>query len=410
MSNPYVIVGAGMAGALAVETLREEGFEGEVVLIGEEPDRPYERPPLSKDYLRGETEAEKVFVHPSDFYESHQIELITGRTVVALDPASGTIGMDSGDTLGYERLLLATGAESRHLPLPGSDLDGIFHLRSRSDSDRLREALQQSQSVVVVGGGWIGSEVAASARGMGVEVSLVEGAATPLAGIAGSELGRFFLDLHASKGVDLHMETSVAGFVGDRTVEGVRTADGAVIPGDIVIVGAGAIPRLELAESGGLEVDGGFITDQFLETTVPGIYAAGDAAAAFHPLYDRHLRVEHWSNARHQGRVAARNMMGARVPYDRVPYFFSDQYDVGLEYSGHRGHGDELVIRGDLEKREFVALWTRDGVLTAGMNVNVWDVADGIQTLISSQSRVDSTELADPTVSFESLAGNSLVG
>lgn len=394
----FVIVGASLAGAKAAETLRDEGFEGRVVLVGEEPERPYERPPLSKAYLRGEEERDKVYVHPDGFYKERGIELRTSTRANGLDSASSEIILEDGERLRYDRLLLTTGASPRRLPVPGADLPGVRYLRAVEDSDGLRGAIRAASRIVVVGAGWIGSEVAASARQMGAEVALVERRAVPLEGVMGLEVGAVYRDLHADHGVELHTTTGVEALVGESAVEGVRTSDGAVIPGDLVVVGVGVTPRVELAEAAGLDVDNGVVVDEHLETSVLGVYAAGDVANAWHPFFGERLRVEHWSNALNQGSVAAKNMLGQQVAYDRLPYFFSDQYDLGMEYSGYAPTWDRVVFRGDPEAREFLAFWLRNGHVVAGMNANVWEVVKEVQALIRSGRKVDVERLEDPTV------------
>jgi 3-phenylpropionate/trans-cinnamate dioxygenase ferredoxin reductase component len=400
----HVIVGASLAGAKAAETLRQDGFDGRVVLVGAENERPYERPPLSKDYLRGEVGREKVYVHNEGFYAEHDIELCVGRTAVRLDTSSGELELDDGERLRYDRLLLATGAEPRRLTIPGSDLDGVHYLRSVQDSDALRERLDRGGSVVIVGAGWIGAEVAASARQRGLEVTVVEPASVPLERVLGAEVGAIYRDIHTDQGVRMLMGTGVEAFEGDRAVERVRTGDGRELDCDFVVVGVGVQPRIQLATQAGLAVDNGILVDEQLQTSVPGVFAAGDVANAHHPFYGERIRVEHWANALNQGPTAARNMLGQSLAYDRLPYFFSDQYDVGMEYSGFARAWDRVVFRGDPATREFVAFWLVDDRVVAGMNVNVWDVTDPIKRLISARVAVDGRRLADPDVPLDEIA------
>lgn len=401
----HVIVGASLAGATAAAELREQGFEGRVVLVGSEPELPYERPPLSKDYLRGEVARESALVHPADFYESHDIELRLGRTVAELDLHASEAVLDGGERVRFDRLLLATGSRPRPISVAGAQLDGVRYLRTLADADALTTAFRDAQRVVVVGAGWIGAEVAASARSLGLEVALVEQAQVPLERVLGSEVGQIYADVHREHGVDLVGDAAVEAFEGASRVERVRLADGRTLDCDLVVVGVGVLPNVELAAAAGLEVGNGVLADQRLCTSDPRVFAAGDVAAAWHPLYDSRLRVEHWANARGQGPVAARSMLGGEEAYDAVPYFFSDQYDVGMEYSGHAVGEDEVVFRGDPATREFVAFWLRDGRVVAGMNVNVWDVADTIQGLIRSGRTVDLARLRDPDVPLGDLAG-----
>ena len=389
----FVIVGAGLAGAKAAEALREEGFDGRVVLVGAEPERPYERPPLSKGYLRGESGREKAYVHPESFYAEREIELRLATAVEAIDPGAHEVVLGA-ERLRYDRLLLATGAEPRRLIAAGADLDGIHQLRTFADADALRERLDGGGRVVVVGAGWIGSEVAASARQRGLEVTVIEPLSVPLERVLGPEVGGVYRDLHRDHGVDLRLGTGVVAFEGDERVARVRTTDGDAVECDFVVVGVGVAPRVGLAQAAGLAVGDGVLVDAALRTSAPDVFAAGDVASAEHPFLDRRIRVEHWANAIDQGAAAARSMLGRDVAYDRIPYFFSDQYDVGMEYAGHAAGWDEVVLRGDPAGREFIAFWLADGRVVAGMNVNVWDVNEQIQALIRSRRRVDREELA----------------
>lgn len=399
----FVIVGASMAGAKAAETLRLEGFEGRVLLVGEEVLRPYQRPPLSKEYLRGEVGDEKVFLHDASFYDDQGIELRLGTRVGAVDVKSREIVLGSDERVGYDALLIATGAAPRPLPVPGSDLGGIHYLRNLGDADLLRDAIQSGGRVVVIGGGWIGCEVAASARQLGADVAMVEGGQYPLQRVLGTGLGRFYRDIHAEQGVELHLGVAVESLRGESTVREVCLSDGESLAADVVVVGVGVSPRIELAEAAGLTLDNGIVTDEYLATSAPGVFAAGDVSNAWHPLLDRRIRLEHWSSALNQGPVAAKNMLGISTPYTRIPYFFSDQYEIGMEYTGLGDVSDEMVFRGDPDSREFVAFWMRDGRVAAGMNVNVWDVADPIAALIAAGGQADSALLGDPDVDLASL-------
>jgi 3-phenylpropionate/trans-cinnamate dioxygenase ferredoxin reductase component len=400
----HVIVGASLAGAKAAETLREEGFDGRVVLIGAEEERPYERPPLSKDYLRGEVGREKVYVHPEGFYAEHEIELRLGRSAVSLDTSSYVLELDDGERLSYDRLLIATGAEPRRLPIPGAELDGVLYLRSVEDSDALRGRLDRGGAVVVVGSGWIGAEVAASARQRGLGVTVVDPLSVPLERVLGTEVGGVYRDIHTDHGVRMLLGTGVEAFEGDAAVERVRTSDGRQLECDFVVVGVGVEPRTELALGAGIAVDNGVVVDEELQTSAPGVFAAGDVANAHHPFYGERIRVEHWANALNQGPAAARNMLGQPAAYERLPYFFSDQYDVGMEYTGFARQWDRVVFRGDPAAREFVAFWLVEDRVVAGMNVNVWDVTDPIKRLISQRVAVDDGRLADPAVPLDELA------
>ena len=399
-----LIVGASLAGAKAAEGARTTGYDGRIVLVGAEPERPYERPPLSKDVLRGEKDSETARVHDEGYYDEHGVELLTGRTVEALDLSAGQARLDGGETLGFTTAVLATGAEPRRLPLPGADLYGVHYLRTRTDSLRLGDAVRAGGRVAVVGAGWIGSEVAASARQLGVEVVLIDPEPVPLRRVLGDEVGEMFRSLHADHGVALRLGTGVTELQGTGRVANVVLGDGRVEPADVVVIGVGVTPRVALATDAGLKVDNGVVVDEFLETSAPGVYAAGDVASAWHPHYQGHLRVEHWANALNQGLAAGANAAGERTAYTRLPYFFSDQYDLGLEYVGYSRPGDDLVVRGSLEDRELVAFWHRDGVVSAAMNVNVWDVVDDLKAIVAAGARQDPARLADPEVPLADLA------
>ncbi|MEV5881250.1 FAD-dependent oxidoreductase [Streptomyces sp. NPDC052020] len=413
----FVIVGGGLAGAKAAETLRAEGFTGRVILICDERDHPYERPPLSKGYLLGKEERDGVFVHEPAWYARHDIELHLGQTVAAIDRAARTVRFgEDGTVVRYDKLLLATGAEPRRLDVPGTHLAGVHHLRRLAHAERLRGVLaalgRDNGHLVIAGAGWIGLEVAAAAREYGAEVTVIEPEPTPLHGVLGPELGELFTELHREHGVRFHFGVRLTEITGqDGAVLAARTDDGEEHPAHSVLVAIGAAPRTALAEAAGLELagrahGGGIAVDERLRTSDPDIHAAGDVASFPHALFGARLRVEHWANALNGGPAAARAMLGRDVVYDRVPYFFSDQYDLGMEYSGWAPPGayDEVVIRGDAGRREFIAFWVRQGRVLAGMNVNVWDVTDTVQRLIRSRARVDTEALADPHVPLGSLA------
>ncbi|MFD9213133.1 NAD(P)/FAD-dependent oxidoreductase [Streptomyces sp. NPDC059544] len=404
----FVIVGGGLAGAKAAETLRAEGFTGRVIIIGDERDHPYERPPLSKGYLTGKEERDVVFVHEPAWYAQHDVELHLGQSVTAVDREGRSVLLGDGTTVHYDKLLLATGAEPRRLEVPGTDLAGVHHLRRLAHADRLRQVLatlgRDNGHLVIAGAGWIGLEAAAAARGYGAEVTVVEPEPTPLYQVIGPELGQLFADLHRERGVRFHFGSRLTEIVGqDGMVLAARTEDGDEHPAHSVLAAIGAAPRTGLAEAAGLALvdrahGGGVAVDASLRTSDPDIYAAGDIAAVHHPLLGVRLRVEHWANALNGGPAAARAMLGREVSYDRIPYFFSDQYDLGMEYSGWAPPGtyDQVVLRGDAGKREFIAFWLKDRKVLAGMNVNVWDVTEDIQNLVRSGSAVDTDALADP--------------
>ena len=402
-----VIVRASLTGAKAAETLREDGFDGRVVLIGDESERPYERPPLTKDYLRGDSPREKVYVHPEAFYREHEIELMTGTAVTGLDPARSSVTLEDGRELAYDRLLVATGAEPRRISIAGADLSGVHYLRTLADCDALRAHLDPAGSVVVIGAGWIGAEFSASARQRGAEVTVIEPSSVPLERVLGPEVGAIYRDVHLEHGVRLLPGTGVERFEGDgAAVQRVRTSDGSAIDCDFVVVGIGVSPRTKLAQAAGLTTDNGIVVNQALATSAPNVYAAGDVANAWHPFYQRHIRVEHWANALNQGPAAARAMLGQHVAYDRIPYFFSDQYDVGMEYSGFATEWDDVIFRGDPASREFIAFWLQNERVVAGMNVNVWDVNEHVQALIRSRQAVNRAVLADTDTPLDALVGS----
>jgi 3-phenylpropionate/trans-cinnamate dioxygenase ferredoxin reductase subunit len=402
MSQAYVVVGGGLAAGKAVETLRDEGLTGPVVLVSAEEELPYERPPLSKGYLLGKEPREGAYVHDRAWYDERSVELRLGTRVTAVDRAAGEVVLDGAERLGYERLLLATGSAVRRLDVPGADLDGVLYLRELPDADRIRAVLQGRGRVAVVGGGWIGLEVAAAARTYGCEVTLLEAAPLPLLGVLGEEVGRVFADLHRDHGVELLLSTGVAEIVGDRgRVTGLVAADGRRVAADAVVVGIGVRPLTDLAEAAGLEVDDGVLVDASLRTSDPVVFAAGDVANAYNPLLGRRVRVEHWANALHGGPAAARAMLGQDVVYDRLPYFFSDQYDLGMEYVGQpaRGEVDRVVLRGDVVARTFQAFWLSGGRLVAGMHANLWDEGiEPIKALVAERVEVDPDRLADTAV------------
>jgi len=406
----FVLVGAGLAGTKAAEALRSEGFAGRVVLVGEEADRPYDRPPLSKDYLQDKSEKEKIYLHPEGWYDEHDVELRLDTRVTAIDRAAHQLTIRGGEEIGYDKLLLATGSSPRRLPVPGGDLDGVLYLRQLGDCEAIKAAFTTAKRAVIIGAGWIGLETAAAARTADVQVTLLETAKLPLLGVLGPELAQIYAALHAHHGVELQMGAQVAEITEvEGRASGVGLADGSHIDADVVVVGIGITPYTELAEAAGLTVDNGILVDEHLQTSDPDIFAAGDVANAYYPSLGRHLRLEHWSAALNQGPVAAANMAGRTTAYDHVPYFFSDQYDMGMEYWGYveAGHYDQVVFRGEVDKGEYIAFWVRKDRVLAAMNVNVWDQGDAMVALIRSGDRVDLARLAGPGVALEDLIGTS---
>jgi len=376
----FVIVGGGLAAAKAAETLRDEGFDGRLVVVAEEDRLPYERPPLSKSYLAGESPFSDAVVHDEGFYGERDVELLRGTSATALDPGAHRVTLSNGSQIAYDRLLIATGAVPRRPPIEGADGGTVLTLRSVADSDAIKAAASGGGRLAIVGAGWIGCEVAASARGLGAEVTVIEQAATPLEAVLGAELGAFFAELHRSHGVELLMGAGVERI----TPDGLELAGGRFVEAGAVLLATGVAPATALAEAAGLEVDNGIVVDELLGTSAEDVFAAGDVANTPHPRYGR-IRVEHWDNAIGQGEAAARSMLGKGEPYTKLPYFFTDQYDLGMEYVGHHGAADELTIRGSLEDANFRAYWTAaDGHVTAAMHVNDWDAIDPMRELVEA--------------------------
>ena len=404
----FILVGAGLASAKAAESLRAEGFEGRVVVVGEESELPYERPPLSKGYLLGKEEREKAFVHDQAWYDEHQVELLLGVHAEAIHRDARELELSDGRRLAYDKLLLATGSSPRRLNVPGADQEGVHYLRKLPESDELRRAIEQGNPrVVVIGGGWIGLETASAAREHGCEVTLLEAADAVLQGPLGPEIGAFFADVQRQHGVDVRLGAKVAEIRGDNgKANAVVLDDGTELAADHVIVAVGIKPNTELAEQAGLDVDNGVLVDASLKTSDPAIYACGDVANAFHPFYNERIRVEHWDNAKKQGTAAGKAMLGQDVAYETIPYFFTDQYDVGMEFVGwfKPGGYDRVVTRGDVDGQAFHAFWVKGDQVVAGMHVNQWD--DGIKVhrkLIQQRGKVDPAKLADPETKLESL-------
>ena len=391
MTTPrsIVIVGGGLAGATAAFALREHGYDGALSLVGAESHLPYERPPLSKDYLRGTKRIETFRVEPREAYAQQEITLELGRRAVALDRTRRVVVLDNERALPFDRLLLATGSVPRRLGVAGEHLAGVHSLRNLEDADLIARESADAEHVAVVGGGWIGSEVAASLREMGRDVTLVSRSELPLGRFLGREIASVYADLHRQHGIR-QVTGRVESFTGRNHVEGVRLTGGDIVPAQLVVVGVGAAPDLGLADGAGLRTAlGGIAVDAQLRSRDREIFAAGDIAAATHPAYGRRLRVEHWDNAREQGKIAARNMLGEALPYARRPYFYSDQFDLGMEYRGVAVDVDDVVVSGDLEARAFCAFWLHEGRVVAAMNANVWDAGDRLQALVERGPTLD---------------------
>jgi len=388
-----VIIGASLAGASAAIALRDQGYQGELTVIGEESQLPYERPPLSKAVLIGERD-EPDWVAEEATYADKDISLRLGTMATRIDRARKVV-VASRTEYPYDKLLIATGSGSRRLDLPGADLEGLLTLRTLEESLGLRERFTEGARIVIVGAGWIGCEAAAAARLHGANVTVIEPRSQPLLAVVGEQIGATFAALHRDHGVDLRLGIGVTGFAGDGVVSSVHIKGHASVPADMVLVAVGAAPNIALADVAGLKLaDGGIAVDATLRSSDPDIYAAGDVAAHDHPRYPHRVRVEHWANAKDQGTHVARNLLGAEEPYVLRPFFFSDQYDLGCEYRGLADPTkDRLVVRGDLKSREFTAFWLRDGGVAAAMNVNQWDDGDTLQKLVDSGRHVHDQEL-----------------
>jgi 3-phenylpropionate/trans-cinnamate dioxygenase ferredoxin reductase component len=406
----FAIVGASLAGAKAAESLRDNGFTDRIVLIGEETERPYERPPLSKGYLLGTDPRDKAYVHEAHWYAEHDVELLLGVRATDLDTATHTLTLDGFEPLRYDKLLLTTGSRPRLLDVPGADLLNVRVLRTLPHADALAAHAGTTARVVVVGAGWIGLETAAAFRTHGADVTVVELDRAPLRRVLGDEVAAVFTKLHEGRGVAFRFGVGVREFRGTGgQLQSVVLTDGTELPADLAIVGVGITPAVELAEAAGLALDNGIATDASLRTSDPDVYAAGDVASFTHPLLGKRIRVEHWSNALNGGKAVALSMLGQPMSYDRIPYFFTDQYDLGMEYAGwvEPGGYDSVVFRGDVDAREFIAFWVSGGRVLAGMNVNVWDVQDAIQALVRNGfagKTVDLAKLTDPAVPLTELA------
>jgi 3-phenylpropionate/trans-cinnamate dioxygenase ferredoxin reductase subunit len=403
MARRYVIVGASLAGATAAITLRDEGADGTVTLIGAEREPPYERPPLSKAYLRGEVPFEQALVRPPSFYADHGIDTLFGVRVTRIDPSAQLVELEDGRRVGFDALLVATGARNRRASIPGAELEGVYSLRTIQDADRIRNDATAGRRAVVVGMGFIGSEVAASLRQRGLDVTTVEPAKTPLFRVLGEAVGQTLANLHRAHGVRTVFEDTVAAFEGTRRVASVVTKGGLRLACDLVVVGIGVEPAVDALEGSGIDVDNGVVVDEYCRTSIGGIYAAGDVANHLHPLFGRRVRVEHWQNAVKQGAAAARNMLGRRVAYDELHWFWSDQYDANLQYAGHHTTWQQLVVRGRLDSDSYLACYLNDGRIDAAVAFNRGKDLRRVMAVIKSRRAVDVEQLRDERVDLRAL-------
>lgn len=402
-----VIIGGGFAGASAASQLRADGYSSDITIVADEAHLPYERPGLSKGYLQGDEDESAVFTHPASWYTEQRITVREGTAAKSFDPATHTVALANGESLGYDKLLLATGSRARTLPLPGANLAGVHTLRTIEDSRVLRDTFAAGdKSIVLIGSGWIGMEAAAAARAKGNDVTVLERGNAPLEMVLGEELGRDFQRLHEAHGVKFRMLAGVEGLVGEAGhVTGV-IVDGETLTADLVLVGVGAVPNVALAEAAGLSVDNGILVDAALRTSAPDVFAAGDVANIDHAGAGTRVRSEHWAVALATGKAAAQSMLGQPVSYDVIPFFYTDQWELGMELSGypHLMRDAEIIVRGDLAAREYLAFWVKDGRVGGGMNVNVWDINEQIQSLVRSGQQVDTAKLRDPSVSLADVA------
>ncbi|BBY92020.1 pyridine nucleotide-disulfide oxidoreductase [Mycobacterium gallinarum] len=395
-SSTFAIVGGGLAGAKAAEALRDKDFDGHIVLFAAEEHLPYERPPLSKEFLLGKKQFGEFTAASSAWYRDHHVELQLGTEVSALDPDGHTVSLPDGTTVRYDKLVLATGSTPRRPPIPGADAEGVHYLRTIDDAQALNSVLAEGASLAIVGAGWIGLEVAAGARDRGAAVTVVETAKVPLMGALGREAGEVFAAMHRDHSVDLRLGTTVDEITtAGGKATGLKLGDGSTVAADAVLVAVGATANIGLAEQAGLATgNGGVLVDAALRTSNPDIFAVGDIAAAEHPVFGTRIRTEHWANALKQPAVAAAGMLGKPQEYAELPYFFTDQYDLGMEYVGHAPDYDRVLFRGDVAGREFTAYWLDDANrVLAGMNVNIWEGLDDIKSLVRSREPVDPEKL-----------------
>jgi 3-phenylpropionate/trans-cinnamate dioxygenase ferredoxin reductase subunit len=410
MPPTFVIVGASLTGGTAAATLRQDGFEGDVILIGAEPHLPYERPPLSKQYLRGEVPFEKALVRPRTFYDDNAIDTRFGDAATHVDPAERKVELASGRSVRYDKLLIATGVRNRRPTIPGLHLQNVSDLRSVNDADALRGQIVSGRKAAVIGMGFIGCEVAASLRQQGVEVVCIDPSPAPLFRVLGDQLGQVMSTIHRDHGVETVFEDIVTRFEGDRRVERVITKRGQRVDCDFAVVGVGVEPVVDFLAESGVEISNGILVDEYCRTNVQEIYAAGDVANHYHPVFQKRMRVEHWQNAMQQGASAARSMIGKGKPYDPVHWFWSDQYDVNLQYAGFQRKWDLVVVRGNLDARDFIAFYLSQGQIDAVVALNRGKDVRRVMPLIKARTAVDVRRLDDEGVDLRSLVEGHFSG
>ena len=410
MPPTFAIVGASLTGGTAAATLRQDGFDGDVILIGEEPHFPYERPPLSKQYLRGEMPFENALVRPVGFYEENGINTRFGVAATRVDPVERKVELTTGGSVHYDKLLIATGVRNRRLPIPGPGLQNVFDLRSITDANALRAEIVSGRKAAVIGMGFIGCEVAASLRQKGVDVVCIDPSPTPLLRVLGEQVGQVMSTIHADHGVKMVFEDVVTRFEGDRRVERVITKRDRRVDCDFAVVGVGVEPVIEFIAESGVRTNNGILVDEYCRTNVPDIYAAGDVANHYHPVFQQRMRVEHWQNAMQQGANAARSMLGTARPYDAVHWFWSDQYDANLQYAGFHQDGDQPVIRGSLEARNFIAFYLSQGHIDAVVALNRGKDVRRVMPLIKARATVDPRKLGDEDVDLRRLVESHVSG
>ncbi|HXG37126.1 MAG TPA: FAD-dependent oxidoreductase [Dehalococcoidia bacterium] len=398
-----VLVGASMVGSSAARALRSLGFDGRIILVGQERELPYDRPPLSKEYLKGEMEREKLFLLPSNFYSENDIELELGVRVARIDPQSSKVELENGKSIAYDRVLIGTGGHVRKVEVPGADLEGIYYLRTLEDSDAIAAELKPGRRCVVIGAGFIGAEIAASARMKGVEVTMLEIAPVPMGRALSEDVGKIYAEIHREHGVDLRLNDGIERFEGEKRVQRVVGTSGQTVECDFVVVGVGIVPETNLVEGTGIETGNGIMVNEYCETNAPGVYAAGDVANFYSAFLGERVRLEHWSNAQNQAAAAAKNMLGEREVYIDVPWFWSDQYDINLQLIGHPRNWDQVVFRGNVEERRFTVFYLKDGGLQAALALNRGGDIRPCREVIKAGIPVDPQQLQDEGVNLRTL-------